>query len=203
MVSKKALKFGAVGLAVVGISLGVGIGLSQKNSANKSLEASNAEAMMSASCGRMLDETGRLLSAPTNNEKRRTLRQDVARKLGKVSEPGYYVSSCHFLFTLMTICNSARITRSIFFLTITCFTLNTHCYPSQNCSKSSSKGSISNLCDGAMANSPKGGKGKSSEGSFNFGSGSKGKSSKGSNVGAGECTCMAPANPGKGNKSSK
>jgi hypothetical protein len=79
MVSKRTIKIGAAGIAVSAVAIGLGVGLSKKNDrAEKQLSASQANAY----CGRRLDGTGRLLSAPTNNVEGKKLRIEE-RKLGK------------------------------------------------------------------------------------------------------------------------
>ena len=83
MVSKRALKIGGAGLAVVAIAIGLGVGLGmKKNTATKNLTASQASGY-DMYCSRRLDGTGRLLSAPTNDVDVNPLE----RKLGKTSVP--------------------------------------------------------------------------------------------------------------------
>jgi len=88
MVSKRALKIGGAGLAVVAIAIGLGVGLGmKKNTATKNLTASQASGY-DMYCSRRLDGTGRLLSAPTNDvDAKKTSREDLERKLGKTSVP--------------------------------------------------------------------------------------------------------------------
>eukprot|EP00804_Cyclotella_cryptica_P013401 CCRYP_005155-RB/>CCRYP_005155-RB protein AED:0.41 eAED:0.41 QI:199/1/1/1/1/1/7/463/876 len=89
MVSKRALKIGGAGLAVVAIAIGLGVGLgTKKNTATKNLTASQASAY-DLYCGRRLDGTGRLLNAPSAEDVdvRQMSRKGMERKLGKTSAP--------------------------------------------------------------------------------------------------------------------
>jgi hypothetical protein len=66
MVSKKALKIGAAGIAVSAVAIGLGVGLSKKNTENRSTSASQA-----TMCRRLID--GRYAS-PTNDIFEKNLR---------------------------------------------------------------------------------------------------------------------------------